>query len=374
MASLFKRNGRYYIQFFDADRRPRVKQYSLGTTRKESAEAKMKKWQAKYEKGEYEPWSGDPPQEKPDLAELGAAFSEFMVSRSHLKPSTIKTYENILSRFVDFVGQTFPVRSLMATHIHSYLDSTDASDVTRKSYVRNIAAFVRWMLENGVVDKDITKNVRLAAVPRKFEQYLTPEGVQRILDAIDVEARENPHVKPDQVLWLKPIIEVAVRTGLRLTETCELRWNCVDFNQRKLWVRNTETFTTKNSHDRMIPIPDLAYNVLKKLRDSRKLASENDHVFVHSRGPITRLYLSKRFLKFRRKAGLEEGISFHSLRHTTASWLMSKGVNIEVIRRYMGHSSIQVTQNYIHAAEDDIAKETNEAISECAWSVEKKAA
>ena len=57
--------------------------------------------------------------------------------------------------------------------------------------------------------------------------------------------------------------------------------------------------------------------------------------------------VSKRFLYWRRRAGLRHG-SFHSLRHTCASWMATNGVNPIVIKEHLRHSSIQVTERYVH--------------------------
>ena len=54
-------------------------------------------------------------------------------------------------------------------------------------------------------------------------------------------------------------------------------------------------------------------------------------------------YVSKCFLRYRRKAGLPEGIHFHSLRHTCASWLVQGGMSLARVKEILGHASIQTT-------------------------------
>jgi integrase len=59
--------------------------------------------------------------------------------------------------------------------------------------------------------------------------------------------------------------------------------------------------------------------------------------------------VSDKFRKYRKQAGLSGGIHFHSLRHTSISWMHHNGVPSESLRQIAGHSSIQTTHIYTHA-------------------------
>ncbi len=74
-------------------------------------------------------------------------------------------------------------------------------------------------------------------------------------------------------------------------------------------------------------------------------------------GRLNLEYVSKRFLHYRRLAKLPEGISFHNLRHTCASWLVMRGVPLSVVQYILGHSAIVVTQRYAHLAPDAVQRE-----------------
>jgi integrase len=72
---------------------------------------------------------------------------------------------------------------------------------------------------------------------------------------------------------------------------------------------------------------------------------DRQFVFNTSSGaPYGPVYISGRWINFRKKAGLRE-IKFHELRHTSASLLINKGVHAKVISERLGHSDIKITMN-----------------------------
>ena len=76
-----------------------------------------------------------------------------------------------------------------------------------------------------------------------------------------------------------------------------------------------------------------------------------------------RLYagsLTNWFGKYRKAAGLSEETSFHSLRHSYASWLLMLGVDVLLIQRFMGHASLDQMQHYAKLAEDYIFGDARE--------------
>ena len=65
-------------------------------------------------------------------------------------------------------------------------------------------------------------------------------------------------------------------------------------------------------------------------------------------GPLDAGHVSRTFRRYRRLAKLLDGIHFHSLRHTAASWLVSRGVSLRLVQDVLGHSSIRSTEIYSH--------------------------
>ena len=107
---------------------------------------------------------------------------------------------------------------------------------------------------------------------------------------------------------------------------------------------------TKSGKERSVPLAGDALKVLRR-RYEESAGSEVESVFLDDEGRKIRPgRVSKRFKFYVREASLPsaERLSFHSLRHTCASWLTMKGVPIRVVQAILGHSSVNVTEIYSH--------------------------
>ncbi len=108
-----------------------------------------------------------------------------------------------------------------------------------------------------------------------------------------------------------------------------------------------------------MPVAGEALEILRRRYEQR--TSEADaYVFQgrrvqkRDREKLNEEYVSKRFLYYRRLARLPEGITFHNLRHTYASWLVIAGVDLYRVKKLLGHKSIESTMRYSHLAPHNI--------------------
>ncbi|MDO9531202.1 MAG: tyrosine-type recombinase/integrase [Deltaproteobacteria bacterium] len=141
---------------------------------------------------------------------------------------------------------------------------------------------------------------------------------------------------------LRPIVEVALHTGMRRGELLSLKWE---------QIRNgfiyLEGGMVKSGKGRQIPINDEAARVFREVRRGNHLKSP--HVFCDSRG--RRFYDVKHsFASACRRAGLE-GFRFHDLRHTFASHLVMNGVGLKAVQELLGHASLAMTMRYAHLSQ-----------------------
>jgi integrase len=157
--------------------------------------------------------------------------------------------------------------------------------------------------------------------------------------------------------WLRPIIQVALTTGMRLGELLALRWQDIDFERGVIHVRHTvgtkgELAPPKNNRPRTIDLYLSTRSVLVGLATLE--AQPTDYVFVNGRNrPRTRSEVQRAFEKARERACLSttpRQLCFHDLRHTHASALLNDGAkSIVYVSKRLGHASVKITlDTYAH--------------------------
>lgn len=138
--------------------------------------------------------------------------------------------------------------------------------------------------------------------------------------------------------WLREVVLLAAATGMRRGEVLNLRWSDVDLEKRHLVVRTTPSYKTKSGRMRTIPPNDISLSVLRSKTPTHEL------VFTLNGHPILGNWVQHLFKRYVRKAGLDDRLHFHSLRHTTALRRVQSGSTLYEVQQPLGHSSSKVTE------------------------------
>lgn len=176
----------------------------------------------------------------------------------------------------------------------------------------------------GYAHRNPVREVRLFKEEQKPIRILTSQERRRLIAA-------GPG-------FLKPILLMALKTGMRLGEIINLRWKDVDLAHETISVTHT-----KSKKMREVPV----HPELKAILESLPRVSE--HVFCGSSGRKLGINgkLRKAFDALKVEIGIPE-LTFHALRHNFASELISKGADVRTVQEYMGHSSLRMLQRYAH--------------------------
>jgi integrase len=140
--------------------------------------------------------------------------------------------------------------------------------------------------------------------------------------------------------YFSDVVRFYLLTGIRRGDGPLLRKGVhVDLEARTLLLPQQKQRNTKR-----LMITDELLPVLRRLL----AGADETGRFIHPH----KADLSKRFTKYRKKAGLPAVITFHSLRHTFGSWLAQGGVGLATLQRLMGHSDARSTQGYVGAFDE----------------------
>ena len=143
----------------------------------------------------------------------------------------------------------------------------------------------------------------------------------------------------------KTIIMLMLDCGLRLGEVVNLKINDINLDNRFILVNG------KGSKQRLVPFGSVLFRQLSVYFNYRKKVNADTlSLFLTSDNrAITENTIKMLFARIKKKKGLER-VYPHLLRHTFATNFIYQGGNIEVLRVLMGHSTVNITQIYIHLA------------------------
>ena len=237
--------------------------------------------------------------------------------------------------------------------------SAGLSEKTIKHYHGLISAIYEKAIKWGVLKGDNPAKRIDAPKPEKKKARCYDEAqVRKLLEAL--ESLDNNNLKH------KVITMIAFMTGARLGEIMGLEWKDIHFDKKVIEIRQSSqylpgkgVFTKKpktESSERRIAVNDMLLSLLKQYRDDQRekgfLCQDNNRLFVTWDGkPMHPNSVTKWFPKFLRRNKLPP-LNFHGLRHTSATFLISQGMDIETVAGRLGHSTSATTQNiYSHFLE-----------------------
>jgi integrase len=180
---------------------------------------------------------------------------------------------------------------------------------------------IQW----GKAAENPVKKVEIYREDNSRTRFLTEEEEERLL------AQCQPHIHR--------VIVTAIHTGLRKSELLGLTWNNVNFEHRLVTV---EAAYAKNREARSVPMSLRLTETLRPIR----ISDPNAPVFLNSNGMRYR-DVSRAFNSAVKRAGIQD-FTFHDLRHTFASRLVMRGVDLATVKELMGHKHINMTLRYAH--------------------------
>lgn len=186
---------------------------------------------------------------------------------------------------------------------------------------------IKW----GKAQRNPANQVEFLKVNDARTDYLDPQEIRSLLAACS-----------GRLAHLKPIVTIALHTGMRRGEILALKWSDVDYARNRIRIR-----ASKNGTGRDVP---MGLEVLEALRSCVSLRQvvegEDGPVFCNNQGK-PRKEIRNAFKSALRKAEIKN-YRFHDLRHTFASQLRNDGVDITIIQELMGHKSLAMTMRYAH--------------------------
>jgi len=280
------------------------------------------------------------------------AFLTYCELERALSPNTLLAYADDLRRLAALataaLGSVPDVsqvdRSLIRRFIAVQRESgLSISTIQRRVYC--LRSFWRFLSDTGLDTRESPlEGVRLPRKEHRIAAFLGETEMRRILDAAG-QHRTRPWQIRDRA-----VMATFLFAGLRRTELTSLRLPDVQLGEGVILVRSG-----KGKRMRVIPI---AMPLRQALQEWLVLRPSCCHNFVfcnRMRGPMGRHALEHLFGLALREAGIDrEGVSIHTLRHSSACALLKGGTNVVAIQQLMGHASLQTTAVYLHVSGEEL--------------------
>ena len=286
---------------------------------------------------------------------LAAAIENYLIHlrvERGLADATLRAYRADLLDYAASRGASAGWDSSVETPVH-YLSMLGSPGRGRRSALRpttlrrraaSLRGFYRFCYAEGLIETDLADRFDLPRQPRLLPEVLTVEEVDRLLQ---VRGDDSPEGLRDRAL-----LELLYASGLRISEAVGLDRDDIDLDEGLVRV------VGKGDRERQVPVGEVAVLWLRRyVSEVRpgwldKATLETRHggpLFLSVRGErLDRRRAWEMLVAAARSAGLNEGVSPHTLRHSFATHLLEGGADLRIVQELLGHASINTTQLYTH--------------------------
>lgn len=268
-------------------------------------------------------------------------FISYLHNVKQTSQNTELSYKRDLAKVCNFLARRgiSSISAAKAEDLKDYIKELETQKLAAATVSRNIAsikAFCQYMLSEGKISEDISRNLKAPRIEKKVPEILTMDEVAALLEQTE---GDSPKEIRD-----KAMLELLYATGIRVTELITLKVNDVNVSMSFIMCKDAHK-------ERMIPFGNKAKAALARyldgVRDEMVEDKSSDVLFANCSGkPMSRQGFWKLIKHYAKKAGITADITPHTLRHSFAAHLVENGADLKSVQEMLGHSDISTTQIY----------------------------
>jgi integrase/recombinase XerC len=318
----------------------------------------------------------NPAAQPKNFSPLVRQFLDYLKLEKHFSDYTVKSYGADLIQFGQFLAgeigsghaatpgtsrsngsldeKQLGVEPLTIREFLAYLYAQNYTKSTTARKLATLRSFYKFLIRRGMLSVNPLSTIRTPKQEKRLPKCLDLEQVQKLLDAPGdadlLSARD------------KAMLEVLYSSGIRVSELVELESSDLDLTEGVLRVKG------KGRKDRLTPIGSQAIKAVQRYFDLRAIDSRcqnsthSARVFLNKHGqPLSTRSVRRKLDKYLVQAGLDPGISPHTLRHSFATHLLNNGADLRSVQELLGHQSLSTTQIYTHLTTGRMKEVYNQA-------------
>ena len=224
-----------------------------------------------------------------------------------------------------------------------FLRETLHNDVSINSYLRDFITTMHFLMDEGYVPRFKMQAIKV-----------DKSGVETYTDDELFALLKKPNIKKcnftEYQCWV--MTNFLFSTAVRQRSLMHIRIKDIDFDNNVVHVT-----VTKNRKNLIVPFNDTLANILKEFLKYRQYQSTDDFLFCNAYGQqLIKSTCYHMLYEYNKRRGVET-TGIHRYRHTFAKQWILNGGNVVSLSKILGHSSLQITQNYINLLVSDVSKE-----------------
>lgn len=266
-----------------------------------------------------------------------AATRERIILKAY-SPSTLTTYLNEISQLLQTIGKT-SADSLTTEQLKRYFvycfEKLKLSENTLHSRINAIKFYYEQVLGREKFFWDIPRPKKHDQLPKVFSQ----DDIAAIINSV----KNKKH---------KAMLMLAYSGGLRVNEVAKIKTTDIDSKRMVIFIERA-----KGKKDRLVTLSPVLLVMLREYALEYKPA-RTGFLFEGTKPnqPYSTRSLQEVIQAAKKKAGIIQPGSMHSLRHSFATHLIEKGTDVTMIQKLLGHNDIRTTMRYLHTSNRDLLK------------------
>lgn len=267
----------------------------------------------------------------------------------NLRQGTINHYRQSYVQFFKFFDPDTPIEEIDEDAYKRYvlyLRSALNNDVSINSYLRDFITTMHYLMNEGYIQ---SYKMQAIKVDKSHIETYNEQELQLLL--------KKPNIKKCSFIeyqaWV--MTNFLFSTAVRQRSLMFIKVKDIDFDNNVVYVN-----VTKNRKPLIVPLNQTMVNILREYLKYRNHKTDDDYLFCNVFGQqLVKSTCYHMLYEYNKRRGVET-TGIHRYRHTFAKqWILSGG-NVVSLSQLLGHSSLEITQNYIHLLVSDVAKQVDE--------------